>query len=274
MRRRSEGNARTRELRCFLHPHPFSSRSRRGLRRTASPFRSRRRRLPSSSLASRSTRWFFVSPVVVPVAPTSRLGRSLFALVSLSLSLSVAPTRHSPRGCRASRVSRPSSLAPRASSRRWHRCKHTVSALGRLTDLSTAVRTNRRRRESLSCDALVTGCRSWALRRVAPSVLATRAATHYRAYTFFPPRLTERERERKSHRDRARGCRVLLRRLFSVLSGVYSVRLDRKYKVRETGAWNRNVAAYSSCHRDLPAVTSTICQPKYKGQPRATVHRR
>lgn len=88
MRRRSEGNARTRELRCFLHPHPFSSRSRRGLRRTASPFRSRRRRLPSSSLVSRSTRWFFVSPVAVPVAPTSRLGRSLFALVSISLSLS------------------------------------------------------------------------------------------------------------------------------------------------------------------------------------------
>ena len=121
----------------------------------------------------------------------------LFSPSSLSLSLSVAPTRHSPRGCRASRVSRPSSLAPRASSRRWHRCKHTVSALGRLTDLSTAVRTNRRRRESLSCDALVTGCRSWALRRVAPSVLATRAATHYRAYTFFPPRFN-REREKES----------------------------------------------------------------------------
>ena len=97
----------------------------------------------------------------------------------------------------------PSPYPPAPPSRRPHRGKHTVSALGRLTDLSTAVRASRRRGEPLSCDALVTGCRSCALRRVALSVSATRAAIHNRAHVFPSPyRDRDREREREREIDR------------------------------------------------------------------------
>lgn len=197
----------------------------------------------------------------------------LFSPSSLSLSLSLSH----PRATLPVAAARLASLV------------HRLSPLEPRVGAGTAANT-RYRRSAASRTSLLPFERTVAAASLSVATRSSRGADRgrfvvslHRSSQRARPRIIARtrfslpvstERERKSHRDRARGCRVLLRRLFSVLSGVYSVRLDRKYKVRETGAWNRNVAAYSSCHRDLPAVTSTICQPKYKGQPRATVHRR